>query len=1172
MSDAGKAVFLSYASQDAEAAQRICEALRAAGVEVWFDRNELVGGDAWDQKIRRQIGSCALMIPVISANTQARREGYFRLEWRLAVERMRQMDDDLPFLLPVVIDETKDAEAFVPERFREVQWTRLKGGDPSPAFNARVKELLAGGQRTGSPSPRMHSADARTRSPRLGRLWWALPIFGVTMALILVLKDRQPAPPASATPVPAAVAPVSEARQLARRAFTPVEHGSPSRDQLNTAEALCDRALAMDATDHEIWTIAARIDVRFIQGKFDTSPARRERALSRASRAIGLAPDLFVTRLTRAYVLDSIATTDAMRADAESQLLALLQEQPEDKTTLALLANLARKAGRFAVSAEYYDRSGSPGGAAWSYYYGEDFLRAEEAMERSLKKSRSPSMIALKALLAEVYREDLVAAREIYREVPASALLEEGPALNAVRLALRDRKPDEVISLLAALPLDYLSTADFRGPKAMLTGKAHALAGRAAAAQADWQVALTVVDKKLSTTPNDPELLWQKAELLACLGDAPGAEKSLLLAGQLAGTGAAEITARTLPIHLRLDHRDAVLAFLAKTFAARANGWRILHAAARFDPELDPLRGDPRFDRLLRDHLPDGAKAFEDSGPEIGGWQAVTLDSKSIAVLPFANLSDDKESGYFADGVHEDVLTNLAKISQLKVIARTSVMEYRGTTKKIPQIAQELGVAYLLEGSVRRAGNRVRVVCQLIDGRTGQHVLAPDPFDRDLADIFAIQSDIAQGIAAKLQAVLAPAEKATLERAPTANLVAYEIYLQAREALAGSLDQRLGEQRARPLLERAVQLDPNFALAWQGLGWLHLRAYYRYDQSEARRLLAKQAIEKACELEPRNGESLALQTNYYIDVRDLPRARELAARLEREHPSLAVTWHVLARLSIRDDNIRAALEYYRRARSLDPRNVAVLESLTGSLVAARRYDEAQAVLRDAGDLVEKATQLLWTRTVLPYYATGSTREMDELAVRLAPDAARGDARALSLLAGFASIRGDAEELVRLWERHGSIVTVWGGDGTFTVAVALLIQGQPERARILLEQERSRYRERLASRPDNIDNWFYLAATHAVLGDKEGTAAVKREMLAANPGLTRRGLWRYEECMLLAWLGDKEAALADLAERLAQGPAPSAITVLRRGLRFRPLQGDPRFEAMLADPKNSAPFF
>src|SRR6186713_2588582 len=147
MSDSGKAVFLSYASQDAEAAKRIAEALRAAGVEVWFDQNELVGGDAWDHKIRKQIKDCALLIPVISANTQARTEGYFRLEWRLADQRTHLMAKGRPFLLPVVIDGTRDGDAHVPDSFTEVQWTKLPGGETTPAFVARVHKLLGGEQR-----------------------------------------------------------------------------------------------------------------------------------------------------------------------------------------------------------------------------------------------------------------------------------------------------------------------------------------------------------------------------------------------------------------------------------------------------------------------------------------------------------------------------------------------------------------------------------------------------------------------------------------------------------------------------------------------------------------------------------------------------------------------------------------------------------------------------------------------------------------------------------------------------------------------------------------------------------------------------------------------------------------------------------------------------------------
>src|SRR3954468_17729815 len=154
MSEPSTAVFLSYASQDADAAERICDALRAAGVEVWFDQSELVGGDTWDAKIRGQISSCALFLPVISANSQARLEGYFRLEWKLAAQRTHTMADEKTFLLPIVIDDTRDAEAKVPGEFRAVQWTKLSGGETLPAFTARVKRLLDGSaMEAGRPRP-----------------------------------------------------------------------------------------------------------------------------------------------------------------------------------------------------------------------------------------------------------------------------------------------------------------------------------------------------------------------------------------------------------------------------------------------------------------------------------------------------------------------------------------------------------------------------------------------------------------------------------------------------------------------------------------------------------------------------------------------------------------------------------------------------------------------------------------------------------------------------------------------------------------------------------------------------------------------------------------------------------------------------------------------------------
>src|SRR5881394_2372469 len=152
MSDPGKAVFLSYASQDAEPVRRICDALRAAGVEVWFDQSELRGGDAWDQKIRKQIKDCALFLPIVSAHTQARREGYFRLEWKLADDRTHLMARGTPFLLPICVDDTKDWDAIVPDSFMNVQWTRLPAGETSAKFADRVVQLLVGGSAPPMPA------------------------------------------------------------------------------------------------------------------------------------------------------------------------------------------------------------------------------------------------------------------------------------------------------------------------------------------------------------------------------------------------------------------------------------------------------------------------------------------------------------------------------------------------------------------------------------------------------------------------------------------------------------------------------------------------------------------------------------------------------------------------------------------------------------------------------------------------------------------------------------------------------------------------------------------------------------------------------------------------------------------------------------------------------------
>ena len=247
MSDSTKAVFLSYASQDAEAARRIADALRAVGVEVWFDQNELVGGDAWDAKIRGQIGSCALFVPLISANTQARQEGYFRLEWKLAEDRSHLMAKGKAFIVPVSIDATTERGAFVPDAFTAVQWTKLPGGETSAAFVARVQKLLAGpGAAVVGATAVSAPSSAAAPAAKAGLPLWVTAALGVVVLGLVAFVFMRPsakeaasatkpvaetktasAPPASNLPPPTSAVPLAPAKSIA---VLPFANMSPDKD------------------------------------------------------------------------------------------------------------------------------------------------------------------------------------------------------------------------------------------------------------------------------------------------------------------------------------------------------------------------------------------------------------------------------------------------------------------------------------------------------------------------------------------------------------------------------------------------------------------------------------------------------------------------------------------------------------------------------------------------------------------------------------------------------------------------------------------------------------------------------------------------------------------------------------------------------------------------------
>jgi TolB-like protein/class 3 adenylate cyclase/Flp pilus assembly protein TadD len=329
----------------------------------------------------------------------------------------------------------------------------------------------------------------------------------------------------------------------------------------------------------------------------------------------------------------------------------------------------------------------------------------------------------------------------------------------------------------------------------------------------------------------------------------------------------------------------------------------------------------------------------------------LSAPEKSIAVLPFENLSSDKENAYFADGVQDEILTDLAKIADLKVISRTSVMQYRDVAgRNLRQIGQELGVTHVLEGTVQRAADKVRVNTQLINARTDAHEWAEN-YDRPLNDVFAIQSEIAKTIVDQLRAKLSPTEKAAIEKPPTKDLTAYDLYLRGRALYAdttANIPAREKLPRAASLLEEAVAHDPQFLLAWCLLSRVHGDIYFEgYDHTASRNELANAAVQTALRLDPDAGEGhLALAEYHYHGSRAYESARSELGIARRTLPNNAEVFEYTGYIDRRDGRWEEATHNLERALELDPRNFLTLQQLAVTYSWQRRYpDQARALDR-----------------------------------------------------------------------------------------------------------------------------------------------------------------------------------------------------------------------------------
>ncbi len=550
---------------------------------------------------------------------------------------------------------------------------------------------------------------------------------------------------------------------------------------------------------------------------------------------------------------------------------------------------------------------------------------------------------------------------------------------------------------------------------------------------------------------------------------------------------------------------------------------------------------------------------------------ALAVDEKSIAVLPFANMSDDKENEYVAEGIHEDLLTDLANIASLRVISRTSVMQYRATTKPIGQIALELGVSYILEGSVRRAGNRVRVTGQLIRAATDEHVWAKS-YDGDLADVFELQARLASTIAEQLRAAITGKEAKRIGSVALANPKAYELYLKARNLRRSESYMGASSQEAEALLERATELDANFALAWAELADVHTDEFFDDQFKTSLRDQARADLDHALSLAPDRAEiQVALGRYYYFGFKDFESAAVCFSKALELEPGDANAHMLLGLLARRRGHWKASDEELRKAYELDPLNAVLLRVMTTTYKMARDYDRAQQT-RAAFDRVQGDDPRLDEE--LPVLQARGSMDPSHLSEWFngTPESFRKGTEGELAAAEIAAWTGDARGFLKQSERlKGELAN---DEATIIDAIAAKKLGKDATSE--LNGIRAAIEKIVKANPDAYGEWEVLARVYALLGlRKEAEAAVA----SAARSIPRRGdvideSWLgVVRAQVSMWLGDTDQAVAEVNKIVREGGSPDVDAyMVTHHLYWWPIQSDPRIQALAADPALRRPVY
>jgi TolB-like protein/Flp pilus assembly protein TadD/tRNA A-37 threonylcarbamoyl transferase component Bud32 len=741
-----------------------------------------------------------------------------------------------------------------------------------------------------------------------------------------------------------------------------------SRDLLRTASDFYERAVELDPNFALAWARLSRVDARLCVNGVD----RRDAAKGALENAQKLAPNSPETMLALGYYQYWVLRDYGAAKTTFGRVSKTLPGSSEIPMALGLIA---RREGHWDQSIGYFEQALvlDPRNvellmiAAGTYTKLRHFPAALKLYDRALDViPNDPFMMAAKASIYQA-QGNLQEAVRFLTQITAQTFDRDTVSIKLDQLRL-ERNYDEAVRLLQARLAQerYDSPLDRASDQAWLA-LYQRLAGDMAGAKVTAEPARNTLEQLYRDQPDDAFITRNLSLAYAAMGQKDlalkAAERAIMLLPRTKDAVSGPLFEENLAfVETMCGENSRAISILTQLlqmpYMTSVYGLTpITPGLLRLDPFWDPLRSDPRFQEFCKEKL-----------------------EKSIAVLPFENLSSDPNNTYFAEGIQDEILTRLTNIRDLKVISRTSTQRYQSKSRDLVEIAKQLGVANILEGSVQKVADQVRVNVQLINAQTDSHLWA-DTYDGKLTDIFGVESEIAKGIAESLQAKITGREEQALAVRPTNNPEAYEAYLRG---LTSEAHIHFPSAKAIGFYERAVQLDPNFALAWARLSRAHAFIYVDggEDTPAARREAAKRALENAQKLAPNSPETQLASGYYqYWVLGDYGLAKTMFGRVNKMLPGSSEVLIALGRVTRRDGNWDKSTAYFEQALVLDPRNVELLMiagftyiNLRQFPTALRLYDRAMEITPNDPDVMAPEASI--------YQAQGNSQEADKFLLQI----------------------------------------------------------------------------------------------------------------------------------------------------------------------------------------------